>query len=168
MHQFPGPAYRSSMADVKLRGLTSISYKKITPLPLQAGRWHRPCSPLFQISHESRTARGFASPDRGFRETIGRGNSAHGHRRWSSTMASPMRKELSGGSCPYLERQADLDETLVPAHCRDPASMSRTIPGFWEYWNRCLTVKHIHCPRYRRHRRRSRDIGFRARMERIP
>lgn len=80
-------------------------------------------------------------------------------------MVNPMRKGSPGGGCPYLHRQPDLAGTLVPAHCGDPGSRLSTVPGFWEYWNRCTTGKHIRCPLYRRHRRRSREAGPRQGME---
>jgi hypothetical protein len=68
--------------------------------------------------------------------------------------------------CPYLfspsDPQAD-DDQLVPARCRDPVSGFSTLPGFWEYWNRCTTLKHILCRRYRRHERQSPRVQFEAR-----
>lgn len=75
-------------------------------------------------------------------------------------MVEPKRRGVGSWVCPYLHRQPDLEETLVPAYCRDPASRVRTVPGFWEYWNRCTTAKHIRCPLYRRHRRRNHEIGL--------
>jgi hypothetical protein len=59
-------------------------------------------------------------------------------------------------SCPYLCRQADPNashDRVIPALCRDPLSGLGIVPGFWHYWNRCTTPKHLRCPRYRRHRR---------------
>lgn len=59
-------------------------------------------------------------------------------------------------ACPYLWRSATREEQedpVVPGTCRDPLSGARMVPGFWEYWNRCTTTKHILCRRYRRHRR---------------
>jgi len=56
--------------------------------------------------------------------------------------------------CPYLHRPTDLDVhhgEIVPATCRDPVSGLSRAPGFWEYWNRCTSLKHLRCPRYRRH-----------------
>jgi hypothetical protein len=58
--------------------------------------------------------------------------------------------------CPYLlwpTGPQGHDDQLVPACCRDPVSGFSTLPGFWEYWNRCTTTKHILCRRYRRHQR---------------
>ena len=56
--------------------------------------------------------------------------------------------------CPYLspptDRQHHRDE-IVPGTCRDPVSGLSRAPGFWEYWNRCTSLKHLRCPRYRRH-----------------
>ncbi len=80
-------------------------------------------------------------------------------------MVNLMRKGLPGGGCPCLHRQPDLEGTLVPAYCRNPVSILSTVPGFWEYWNRCTTVKHIRCLLYRRHRRRSHKIGLREGLE---
>ncbi len=146
-------------------------------------------------------------------------------------MVNPMRKGSPGGGCPYLHRQPDHAETLIPAYCRDPVSRLGTVPSapptnffedsqdtargtegawgrgsptpggcsarpqpsaeggpaplaevphqsgilardkywcgtsFWEYWNRCTTVKHIRCPVYRRHRRRSHETSLRKGME---
>lgn len=74
-------------------------------------------------------------------------------KRWEgSMMADPMRGGLAESDCPYLWRQADVREQVIPGFCQDPLSGIRKIPGFWEYWNRCATAKHIVCRRYRRFR----------------
>ncbi|HET7853123.1 MAG TPA: hypothetical protein VFM04_01520 [Candidatus Methylomirabilis sp.] len=64
----------------------------------------------------------------------------------------------SAMNCPYLLCPTDPqvhDDQLVPARCGDPVSGFSILPGFWEYWNRCRTSKHILCRRYRRHQRHS-------------
>jgi hypothetical protein len=68
-------------------------------------------------------------------------------------------------NCPYLLGPTDPvhDDQLVPARCRDPVSGSSVLPGFWEYWNRCTTLKHIACRRYRRYKRQSPPGQFEAR-----
>ncbi len=68
-------------------------------------------------------------------------------------MADPMRRGLPERDCPYFWRQADAQEWVIPGYCRDLASGFTKVPGFWEYWNRCTTVKHILCRQYRRLRR---------------
>ncbi len=74
------------------------------------------------------------------------------------------RHPVSRMRCPYLW-QADPEGQVVPGLCRDPVSGLTTVPGFWEYWNRCTTAKHIRCPVYRRHRRRSHETSLRKGME---
>jgi hypothetical protein len=56
--------------------------------------------------------------------------------------------------CPYLSRPADTPQgpdRVVPGICRDSTSGFSTVPGFWQYWNRCTTSQYIRCPWYRRH-----------------
>jgi hypothetical protein len=69
-----------------------------------------------------------------------------------------MREQGSAMNCPFIFWPTDpqgLEDQLVPACCRDPVSGFSTPPGFWEYWNRCTTHKHILCRRYRHHQRQS-------------
>ncbi len=68
-------------------------------------------------------------------------------------MAGPTRKRSRDKDCPYLQPHADFDVHVVPAYCRDPGSGLTSFGGFWEYWNRCTTIKHIRCPLYRRYQR---------------
>jgi hypothetical protein len=68
-------------------------------------------------------------------------------------VATPMPRGVRERSCPYIWRQADLQEQMVPGTCRDPVSGLSQTPGFWEYWNRCLSPKHIRCRRFRRYQR---------------
>jgi hypothetical protein len=53
------------------------------------------------------------------------------------------------GSCPFLWEQEKLRDRVIHGYCRDPQTGVMWIPGFWEYWNRCRSEKHIVCRRYR-------------------
>lgn len=78
-------------------------------------------------------------------------------------MADPMRKVFPERGCPYLW-QVDLEDRVVQGYSRDPVSGLTTVPGFWEYWNRCQTAKYVICPLYRRHRRQMLQAGKEARL----
>lgn len=68
------------------------------------------------------------------------------------TMIQVLPRAVPERGCPYLGRQADVREQVIPGFCQDPLSGVRKSPGFWEYWNRCTMAKHIVCLRYRRFR----------------